>query len=164
MSETRKQTIIAEFLVRSALKYCHRETLRALFSAGSTRTYGNSAARVRKGNGPSRNRETRGFQKALKLLEERALITRGAEFVLVEDRAGLAEFVKTSRPLPVDWIDQIEQVAASIEADLEAEDRPAVAEQRRRELLAIQRLMIDVRGERWSGRGSVRFVPRGKVL
>jgi hypothetical protein len=161
-------TIIADFLARSQLEYCHRGTLRALLPVGTIRssTSHNRRKNYMSGrtNQSGKNRTSIRFQDALRMLEQEGMIQRGTEFVQVLNPGGLSEIVRRSRPISQDRLAYVDRAISRVRAEIEAEQRPRVVELRRQELLALQRMMTDVRGEQWSGRGAVRFVSRGKTL
>lgn len=160
-------TVIARFLADSQLPYCHRATLRALLPHGTTRPKKSSAARTAKEGGRrwhSSNNMSKALQDSLELLEYRGLIERGNEFIKVLSHAGLRDFVESSYPLDESWEKFVSDAAKTVSAQLRDERQPRLAEFRERELRALQRLMVDARGNNWSGRGSVRLVPRGRAL
>jgi hypothetical protein len=141
--------------------------LRALLPAGKIYGRGNLEKKLRRaetGKGKTKNRATIQFQAALLDLEERRLIERGDMFVRVLDHQGLRDYAARRRSLDERWQEWITQAVRRVRSEIEVEQAPKIAELRRAELLALQRLMTDARGENWSGRGSVRFVPHGRAM
>lgn len=106
-----------------------------------------------------KNKFSVNFQIALGRLEASGWISRGEKFILVRDRRGLLDWA-TSAELP-------EVIELSIQPAIDAllaDEAKAWTEklllQRDQELRALKRLMEGGLGSHWSGRGSVRFVPR----
>lgn len=117
-------------------------------------------------SGKSRNRMSERFKKALNYLEDRGWIARGTKFVMVRDRIALADHATTADP-PAGWALDLARSIEAIRVDLENPSDAGVREleHRRQELLAIQRLMEQGFGtHNWSGRGSVRFLPRSRTI
>jgi hypothetical protein len=83
----------------------------------------------------------------------------------VRDRRSLLDWATSAVPGSEIEID-LNQAIDQIKADLDGADglSAKAVEQRRRELLAIKRLMEQGFGMNWSGRGSVRLIPRSRVL
>ncbi len=185
---------LALALVALDLNVVHRATLRALLPAGRVqpgklhddRTGGRNVIRRMNGlDGASRhlielgaradesmrvqadssNAMSEIFKKALKRFEVNEWITRGSVYVLVRDKRSLLDWATSARQPESFTLDLI-AATQRIKDDLEDLDLTAKAlEQRRKELLAIQRLMEQGYGSRnWSGRGSVRFLPRSRTL
>ena len=152
------------------LDIVHRQTIRAMLPAGATTRYATSALRRRMdkggGKGGARNRVSEAFQRALKHFDEENWIDRGREFVRIYDRGALLDWaLRGLLEIPEHFI-SLDHVPAVIRVGLAEPDLPsAKAAQRHRELRAVQELMkASVQGVHWSGRGSVRFVNKGKAL
>lgn len=151
------------------LPVVYRGTLRSLLPTGRARNIGVTGHlnSVRNDNGTGRvNVVSRKFQTALHDFEREGWITRGTEFVAVRDARALLDFALADLGDKPSILLAIELAAEAVRRDLnEATDRSAAyVEQRRRELIALKRLMEQGFGENWSGRGAVRYVPRSKVL
>lgn len=113
----------------------------------------------------SKNQMSEKFQRALKGFEDRGWLVRGEEYVLVRNRRALLDWA-TAAACP-DWLvfplgDAIDQINEDLK--LARAMTPKALEQRRQELLAIKRLMEEGFGDNWSGRGSVRLVPKSRPL
>jgi hypothetical protein len=138
-----------------------------MLPVGTTSRYATSASLRRKAAGKGReNQVTKAFQAALKFFAEEGWIDRGREFVRIRDRGALLDDALRGWTEVPDHFIRLDSVAAVIgEALNEPGLSRANAEQRRRELLAIQDLMrTDPQGARWSGRHSVQFVNKGRAL
>lgn len=110
-----------------------------------------------------RNVVSEKFTYALQRFEERGWITRGSEFVLVRSKRSLLDWATSAEP-PEEIAFQVSVAIELVESDLSALSAAAV-EQRRRELLALKRLMEEgFADSNWSLRGRVRFVPKSNSL
>lgn len=162
--------VLALAMAMLDLRIVHRATLRALLPDGVRSRHASTmevkAERIRRGERPEKtenNTSTR-FQYALYRFEKLDLITRGQDFVLVKNPRGLFDWA-----MSVEWPERVVinvgDAIAEIERSLRQDQSPAgVVEQRRQELIRLQALMEQGMGDRWSGRGSVRFVPRSRTL
>jgi hypothetical protein len=102
------------------------------------------------------------FQDALLRFEREGWLSRGTEYVLVRDRRALFDWATSA--VPTDDIEiPLELAIAQIDLDLQDAARmtTAAVEQRRRELIALKRLMEEDFG---AGKGRVRLLPRSKPL
>jgi hypothetical protein len=166
---------IALALAALDLDVVHRSTLRAMLPTGATplrkvrlgRVRGASTGRTPGLLGPKRkNNMSDKFQRALSLFEGSGWVVRGEQYVLIRNRRALLNWAAASDP--PDWL--VLPLSSAIEAiNRELTEDPEMnakaVEQRRRELLALQRLMEEGFGSaNWSGRSSVRFFPRSKTL
>ena len=151
------------------LDVVHRATIRAMLPAGQTGSYRTSAQMRRKsltGNRGSVNRTSVKFQDALRDFARLNWIDRGQQFLRIRERGALLDFAMADLDqVPHQFIcldDAIAEVKRVIQQDIEP---PPSVEQRRQELLALQRLMAaHVGGVHWSGRGSVCFVNKGQAF
>jgi hypothetical protein len=156
---------VALMLAALDLDVVHRSTLRALLPAGRTRFLGTSASYVRhveRGHGSSVNVISKKFQRALWIFEDAGWIVRGEEYVLIRNRRGLLDWAVKAEP--PDWVRfPLEDAVRQVNRDLAAAQRlsPRAVEQRRRELLALKRLIDEDFG---AGKGRVRLLPRSKPL
>lgn len=109
--------------------------------------------------GQNINEITKRFQDALARMEASGWLSRGREYVLVADKRSLLDWAMSAElPSSIDL-----SLQESLNALLAQPEKPVTdraAEQRRRELMALKRLMEEGLGSKWSGKGSVRFVPR----
>lgn len=153
------------------LPIVHRSTVRALLPPGCLKRIGDVGHATRMGRGASptkKNLVTKGFQDALREFEEFGWITRGSEFVKIHDHGALLDYAfrDLSGRTP-DVFPSLQGAVLAIEAELQQSHsrNAAWVEQRRRELLRLKRLMESGFGScNWSGRGSVRLLPRGGLL
>lgn len=152
-----------------------RSTVRALLPVGATRRKTESAYNARRARGGEAgwsgpNSASRAFQKCLKRYEDWGWIRRGSVLIQILDRHALHAHALDGvqgNAGQAYWLD-IERAVSEINAAQRAEDEMhqmvALVEQRRLELRALQRLMEGRRGDNWSGRGSVRLLPRGSTI
>jgi hypothetical protein len=165
---TRRRVAFA--LAVMGLPIVHRNTIRAMLPPGMIVNYGLQQHLTRQAKatgvygGGGKNVTTKRFQTALWEFEREGWITRGEEFVLVNDRRMLLDYAldKITDPAPAHFVD-ITAAAARLRTEIEdARCRPSSwTEQRRRELIVIKRLMEEDFG---SGKGRVRLLPRSKPL
>lgn len=171
---------IALVLCLLDLDVVHRSTLRAFLPRGrvkrpkllSTQVRGLAGsgrtrfAQYPESGGNKENVMSKKFQWALQRFHESGWITRGEEYVLVRDRRALMDWA-TASDIP-DWVSlPLHQVVERINDDLRQQScmTNKAVEQRRRELLAVQKLMTEGFGStNWSGTGAVRFIPRSRPL
>lgn len=150
----------------------HRATVRAMLPVGvprdaSARRHAYLISRNR-GNG-RRNNVSLHFQQALAEFECQGWIIRGAEFVLVRNVRALLDLA-TERlslaTLAAGHVVSLEAAAIEVRRALQEDEiAPRARQLREHELAVIRSLMVGpVGGSRWSGRGAVRFIPRGGRL
>ena len=155
--------------------FVRRATIRAMLPPGQMVRRGLSGHLNRMdkfGHGSNLNKQTEKFQRALYVFNRNGWIDRGTEFVKVKDRDALwecaVENIPIERRMPAQFLslEQAVDVARTELWQVEQEAVPSVelVEARRQELIVLQTLMTDIKGNNWSGKGSVRFVPKGKVL
>jgi hypothetical protein len=138
-----------------------------MLPAGPTSRYAKvSQVGRRTQNKGSKNRVSEAFGRALRFHEEQGWIDRGREFIRIRDRGALLDSAMRGLLKVPEHFISLDRVVAEIRADLAQPGLPAAtAAQRHRELRAIQDLMKSpVQGVYWSGRGSVRFVNKGKAF
>jgi hypothetical protein len=151
---------IAFALFALRLDVVTRSTLRALLPAGTNR-------RIPRPDLPSRSDDPRRigsvkrnnistqFSRILQQFEENGWITRSETHVRVVHRSALGDWVRKA-DAPVDRILNLSETLVEIKNRLGFDE-----EQRRRELLAVKRLMEIAPGV---GQGSVRLLLRSSVL
>lgn len=154
---------VAMGLVALRLDIVSRATLRALLPRGlsyPTRQMQVKRTRTHVGYGPRiANDVTLRFQKALWRMEAAGWIERGETHVFVIDRRELLNFA-TSVPMPEGFRVDFSHAYETLVAEPAGRLSPSGRHQREAELRALKRLMEEGLGANWSGRGSVRFVPR----
>ena len=152
------------------LDIVHRGTVRALLPSGRVKLAGPAAQREsieRYGRLATRNATSSAFKAALKQFEDNGWIVRGSEFVMVKDRESLRQYgCRDAVELPEKLL-QLESAIDEVWRQINESDGQSDkwVEQRRKEILALMALMNSpVTGANRSGKGSVRFVPRGRVV
>lgn len=156
-------------LAALGLDVVNRATVRALLPPGRIRPPSDAARRrnsVKRKEGhtgsPKRHNvvSTR-FYDALKFFERQGWVQRGAQYVLVKDRAMLLDYALDGvREVPKALL-RLDAAIEKITADLASSQDipPAAIEQAHREIAAIRALMRSpVTGVNRSGRGAVRRV------
>lgn len=155
-----------------------RSTIRSMLPTGVVVSYGLSkrlSRSLRKGDRSTggRNKTSEAFGRALRKFEQNGWIQRGRVFILVKDRAALLDYA-------VGWLLTLPKELANVDSQLvdvesgiqciksEIEDATLTEKaimQRRQELEALMLLMKNgIGGSRWSGRGSVRAIPKTKII
>jgi hypothetical protein len=108
------------------------------------------------------------FRRALRRFDQYGWIVRGEHVVTVVNRPALLDWVKQGvdfDPARAAALLRVHVATKDIERLLLDKSEPArETELRRRELLALKRLMEQAPGATPTGRGSVRLVPRGQVI
>ena len=151
------------------LPVVHRSTIRALLPPGRVRDIGVTGhLRAKERGGTGRKNVVSGkFQDALAAFERDGWIIRGREFIAVKCPGDLLDYAMEGVGSGEQILLSIDVALDRIKSDLVDEGQLArsYVDQRHRELLALKRLMEQGFGSaNWSGRGSVRLLPRGGVL
>ncbi len=153
------------------LDIVHRQTIRMMLPPGGIRYKRSEANWLKIGLGDlnakkSLNKASANFGAALKKFSDEGWIDRGREFLRIRERGDLLDYaVRDLAEMPDHFIELDRAIALLEQETTGSAPAPQSAEQRRRELLAIQQLMkAQVQGVHWSGRGSIRFVPKGRAL
>lgn len=149
------------------LEIVHRSTIRAMLPAGRIRDAGMTGhlTALRNGGTGTSNVTSKKYQDALRLFDQQGWIERGKEFLRIRDRQALLDHaLLDADSLPAHFL----ALSAAIRMLQSQSDsgNPGFDEQRRQELLAVMELMKadNVAGSKHSGRGAVRFVPKGKAF
>jgi hypothetical protein len=146
-----------------------RTTIRAMLPPGITRQRPEAIVRRAADRGGSKNRISVDFGRALQFFAGRGWIDRGDVLLRIRDRDALRAHALSGLPGVPDRFIALEQAVAQLRAPAAGADRRedsrALAAIRLRELRAIEQLMRSgVSGSNWSGRGSVRFPHKSRVL
>jgi len=148
----------------------HRRTVRALLpETGIIRpkNAGASVSRIAKGHGTGRNRTSEKLGKALWGWENAGFLQRGEEFLRILDSRALLDIgLRCYADAGITPNLEFDAACREVREGLRAPINAAYAEQRRLELLRIQRLMEEAptQGANWSGRDSVRHLPHGSTI
>jgi hypothetical protein len=144
-----------------------RTTIRAMLPPGTTRRVPQAIVRKAANRHGSKNRVSIDFGQALKVFADRGWIDRGEVLLRIRDRDALRAHALNGLPGVPDRFIALEQAVTQLRAQAadRTEDSRALAVIRLRELRAIEQLMRSgASGSNWSGRGSVRFPHKGRVL
>jgi hypothetical protein len=146
-----------------------RTTIRAMLPPGTTRRVQQAVVRRADSRHGSKNRVSVDFGQALKFFADQEWIDRGDVLLRIRDRDALRAHSLAGLPgVPDRFIaleQAVEQLRAQVTSTARRDDPPALAAIRLQELRAVEQLMRSgVSGSNWSGRGSVRFPHKGRVL
>lgn len=146
-----------------------RTTIRAMLPPGITRQVPQAVVRRAANRHGSKNRVSIDFGQALKFFADQGWIDRGEVLLRIRDRDALRAHALAGLPGVPDRFIALEQAATQLRAQAahaaQQKDLSTLAAIRMRELQAIEQLMRSgVSGSNWSGRGSVRFPHKSRVL
>ena len=149
-----------------------RTTIRAMLPPGTTRQVPQAIVRRAANRHASKNRVSIDFGQALKFFADQGWIDRGDVLLRIRDRDALRAHALSGLPdmpdMPAHLIaleQAVTQLRAQVTSAARRDDPPALVAIRLQELRAIEQLMRSgVSGSNWSGRGSVRFPHKGRVL
>jgi hypothetical protein len=146
-----------------------RTTIRAMLPPGITRQRPQAITRRAVGRGGSKNRVSVDFGRALQFFADQGWIDRGDVLLRIRDRDALRAHALSGLPdVPAHLIaleQAVTQLRAQVTSAARRKDSPALVAIRLQELRAIEQLMRSgVSGSNWSGRGSVRFPHKGRVI
>lgn len=151
------------------LDVVHRKTIRAMLPRGRRKHPRETSnwTQFRRGEGRhTSNAVSEEYQYALKRFAEAGWIDQGQTFLRIRDRGALLDYALDRLEEVPEYFIETDRVIELLEQELKRpKDEIPAWQQRERELLAIRELMKSaVQGVHWSGRGSVRFIPKGKAL
>ena len=146
-----------------------RTTIRAMLPPGITRQIPQAVVRRATGRHGSKNRVSIDFGRALQLFADRGWIDRGEVLLRIRNRDALRAHALNGLPGVPDRFIALEQAVTQLRAQAacatQRKDPRALVAIRLQELRAIEQLMRSgVGGANWSGRGSVRFPHKSRVL
>ncbi len=146
-----------------------RTTIRAMLPPGTTRQLPQAIVRRAANRHGSKNRVSIDFSRALKFFADRGWIDRGEMMLRICDRDALRDHALAGLSGVPDRFIALEQAVTQLRAQVTGaarrDDPPALVAIRLQELRAVEQLMRSgVSGSNWSGRGSVRFPHKGRVL
>jgi hypothetical protein len=146
-----------------------RTTIRAMLPPGTTRQVPQVIVRRAANRHGSKNRVSIDFGQALKFFADQGWIDRGEVLLRIRDRDALRAHALGGLPDVPAHLIALEQAVTELRAQVTStarrDDPAALVAIRWQELRAIEQLMrSEVSGSNWSGRGSVRFPHKGRVL
>jgi len=146
-----------------------RTTIRAMLPPGITRRVPQAVVRRAANRHGSKNRTSIDFGQALQFFAGRGWIDRGEVLLRIRDRDALRAHALNGLPGVPDRFIALEQAVTQLRdqaaSATQRKDPDALVAIRLQELRAIEQLMRSgVSGSNWSGRGSVRFPHKGRVL
>lgn len=150
------------------LDIVHRRTIRAMLPVGQTGGVRSTNQRLRRsrGNSAGHNRTSVHYQDALRKFARQNWIDRGQEFIRIRERGALLDFALHDLTTVPAHALHLHAAIEAVRAELAKEGQSAASvQQRRNELLAVQRLMNSaIQGKKWSGKHSVEFINKGRAF